>query len=249
VTIRALIIDDEPLIRERVRDLARSTPDVDVVGEATNGLEALDAIESLSPDLVFIDVEMPELSGFGVLAELDADKMPAVIFITAYEHYARQAFDVGAIDYIYKPVTPERFARAIDRAKEKLTRRSGSDWQTALAVSARKRSIPRKRFVVKRGNAHILVPVEEVDWIDAADNYLRLHVGLKVLFARGTMKQAEDELDPDRFVRVHRSAFVAIDRIAAIRSSESGGHVIELKDGAQVRSSRQYSDRVDGLAR
>ena len=247
--VTALIVDDEPLIRERVRDLAMKEG-LNVIGEATNGLEALDMISSLDPDLIFIDVEMPELNGFGVLAELDTDKMPAVIFITAYEHYARQAFDVGAIDYIHKPITPARFAAAVERARSRLNESLLKDWQEVLAKTAREQSrAPRKRFVVRRGNSHILIPVEDIDWIDAADNYLRLHVGPKIHFARGTMKQAEDELDHERFVRVHRSAIVAVDRITAVKTADSGGHVIELKNGAEVRSSRQYADRIGELLR
>ena len=247
--VRTLIVDDEPLIRERVHDLAIKER-LNVVGEATNGLEALDMMTSLEPDLVFIDVEMPELSGFGVLAEVDPEKMPAVIFITAYEHYAREAFDVGAIDYIHKPITPSRFSAAVERARSRLAESVLKDWRAILATTAREQvRTPRKRFVVRRGNSHVLIPVEDIDWIDAADNYLRLHVGQKIHFARGTMKEAEDDLDPDRFVRVHRSAIVAIDRIAAVRSADSGGHVIELKNGTEVRSSRQYGARIGELLR
>jgi two-component system LytT family response regulator len=247
--IRTLVIDDEPLIRERVRDLAVKEG-LDVIGEAANGLEALDMITSLEPQLVFIDVEMPELSGLAVLAEIEPDKLPAIIFITAYEHYARQAFDVGAIDYIYKPVTPSRFSTAVERARQRLASESIESWREIIAKTAREAiSRRRKRFVVRRGNSHLLIPVEEVDWIDVADNYLRLHAGTKTHFARGTMKQAEDELDPERFVRVHRSAMVAVDRIASVRSAESGGHLIELRNGAEIRSSRQYAKRIGELLR
>ena len=247
--IRAIIVDDEPLTRERVRTLAEKTEGIEVAGEGRNGLEALDLITRHEPDLIFIDVEMPELDGFGVISELDSKVRPAVIFITAYEHYARKAFDVGAIDYLHKPITPARFADAVERAKEKLERRTPEDWQslvTAAVHAARERG-HRQRFVVKRGNEHFFVPATDVDWIDVADNYLRLHVGGKSHFSRGTMKQAEDELDPSQFVRIHRSAMVQVDRIRAIRSHDSGGHIIELKDGVQLKSSRQYINRVNDL--
>ena len=247
--IRVIVVDDEPLTRERVRTLIGKTEGLEIVGEGRNGLEALDLIASTDPDLIFIDVEMPELDGFGVIAELETKKMPAVIFITAYEHYARQAFDVGAIDYIHKPITPARFASAVERAREKLERKSATEWQSlvANAIRAERARGFRKRFVVKKGNEHFFVPVSDVDWIDVADNYLRLHVGGKSLFSRGTMKQAEEELDSAGFARIHRSVMVAVDRIKAIRSHESGGHVIELKDGVQLRSSRQYVHRVNEL--
>jgi Response regulator of the LytR/AlgR family len=249
--IKALIVDDEPLTRERVRTLVKESTGIELIGEARNGLEALDMISRLEPDLVFIDVEMPELDGFGVIAELDVKHAPAVIFITAFENYAMQAFEVGAIDYLHKPVTRQRFDAAVTRAKERLQRPSSSEWKALVAAASaaeRARGV-RKRFVVRQADAHHFVPVESVEWIDAADNYLRLHVGTKVHFYRSTMKQAEDELDPARFVRIHRSAIVAMDRIASIRPHESGGHVVRLLDGMELRSSRQYAARVSELLR
>ena len=231
--------------------LVRETDGLELVGEGNKGIEALDLITRLEPDLIFIDVEMPELSGFGVIAALEAARVPAVVFITAFERYALQAFEVGAVDYLQKPVTRQRFAAAVNRAKERLDRRSAEYWQALIAsaaVAERARGF-RTRFVVRRGNTHHIVPADQVDWMDVADNYLSLHVGPKTHLWRGTMKQAEEELDPDRFVRVHRSALVAVDRILTVRSHESGGHVIELKGGVQLKSSRQYADRVRALLR
>jgi two-component system, LytTR family, response regulator len=249
--IRVITVDDEPLARERVSTLVRESEGLDLVGEANNGIEALDLITRLDPDLVFIDVEMPELSGFGVIAALDDARVPAVIFITAFEQYALKAFEVGAVDYLQKPVTRHRFAAAVTRAKERLDRRPadyGLTLVSSATVAERARGY-RTRFVVRRGNTHHIVPADQVDWMDVADNYLALHVGPKTHLWRGTMKQAEDELDPDRFVRVHRSAIVAVDRIRTVRTHESGGHVIEIKGGVQLRSSRQYADRVRALLR
>ena len=249
--IRVIAVDDEPLARERVTTLVRETPGLELVGEGANGLQALDLITRLEPDLIFIDVEMPELDGFGVIAALEVDRVPAVVFITAYERYAMAAFDVGAVDYLHKPVTRSRFADAVERAKERLAARSVAHWRALVAGAAlaeRSRGL-RTRFVVRRGNAHYFVPVSDVDWIDAADNYLRLHVGPKSHLSRGTMKQAEDELDAAQFVRIHRSAIVAVDRIVSIRSHESGSHVVDLKGGVRLRSSRQYADRVRALLR
>ena len=245
--IRAIIVDDEPLTRERVRTLIEKTDGIDMVGEGRNGLEALDLITQLEPDLVFMDVEMPELDGFGVIRELDPNSLPVVIFITAYEQYARQAFDVGAVDYLYKPITPTRFAAAVGRAREKLSHRSNADRHSLISAASQAKRGYRKRFVVRRSTEHFFIPVDQVEWIDAADNYLRLHVGSKTHFARGTMKQIEEELDPDHFIRIHRSAIVAVDRIRAIRSHESGGHVVELNDGVQLKTSRQFASRVSEL--
>jgi two-component system, LytTR family, response regulator len=249
--IRVLTVDDEPLARERVSTFVRETEGLELVGEGNNGIEALDLIARLEPDLIFIDVEMPELSGFGVIAALEDTRVPAVVFITAFERYALKAFEVGAVDYLQKPVTRQRFAAAVTRAKERLGRRSADYWQALVASAAladRARGV-RTRFVVRRANTHHIVPADQVDWMDVADNYLCLHVGAKTHLWRGTMKQAEEELDRDRFVRIHRSVIVAVDRILTVRTHESGGHVIELKGGVQLRSSRQYADRVRALLR
>jgi two-component system, LytTR family, response regulator len=247
--IRVVAVDDEPLARERVTTLVHETTGLELVGEGANGIEALDLITRLEPDLVFIDVEMPELSGFGVIAALDPTRVPAVVFITAFEQYALKAFEVGAVDYLQKPVTRQRFAAAVARAQNRLGRRSPEYWQSLVAsatVAERSRGY-RTRFVVRRGNTHHIIPADQVDWMDVADNYLSLHVGPKTHLWRGTMKQAEEELDPDRFIRIHRSVIVAADRVLTVRVHESGGHVIELKGGAQLRSSRQYADRVRAL--
>ena len=249
--IRVVAVDDEPLARERVSTLVRETEGLELVGEGSNGIEALDLITKHAPDLVFIDVEMPELSAFGVIAALDEGEVPAVVFITAFERYALKAFEVGAVDYLQKPVTRQRFAAAVSRARERLGRRSSDAWQSLVAsatVAERARGF-RTRFVVRRGNTHHIVPADQVDWMDVADNYLSLHVGTRTHLWRGTMKQAEDELDPARFVRIHRSAIVAVDRIVSVRVHESGGHLIEIRGGVQLRSSRQYADRVRALLR
>ena len=248
--LRVVTVDDEPLALERVSSLVKDSEGLELVGEGRNGLEALDLIAALEPDLVFIDVEMPELSGFGAIAALEGDRVPGVVFVTAYEHYAIKAFEVGAIDYLSKPVTRSRFAAAVERAKQRLGEHSPEGKALVLAEASRaeRQRGNRARFVVRRGNAHYFVPVESVDWIDAADNYLRLHVEGRTEMWRGTMKDAEAELDPAQFVRVHRSAIVAVDRIASI-SADGGAYVIELKSGIRLRSSRQYTERVRDLLR
>ncbi len=246
--LRVVTVDDEPLALERVSALVRESADLELVGEGANGLQALDLITSLDPDLVFIDVEMPELSGFGVVSALDEDRVPGIVFITAYEHYAMKAFEVGAIDYLPKPVARARFTAAVERSRERLTQLSVAARKAVIAsaTEADKARGYRTRFVVRRGNAHHFVPVDEVDWIDSADNYLQLHAGDRTHLWRGTMKEAEDQLDRGRFVRIHRSAIVAVDRILSI-STTATGHVVELRGGARLRSSRQYGERIREL--
>lgn len=249
--LRTLVVDDEPLVRERIAALVKESAGLVLVGEGRNGLEALDLVTALKPDLLFLDVEMPELSGFGVTAALDGVPVPGVVFVTAYEHYALQAFEVGAIDYLHKPVTKERFAAAVERARSRLAGSAtfASESLVANAAAAERERGQRTRFVVRRGNAHHFVAVAAVEWIDVADNYLRLHVAGKAHFWRGTMKDAEDELDPARFVRVHRSAMVAIDRIVSVSSHDSGGYVVERRGGVKVKASRQYAERLRALLR
>jgi len=249
--LRVVSVDDEPLARERVSALVRVTDGLDLVGEGRNGLEALDLVTTLTPDLLFIDVEMPELSGFGVVAAVEGPHMPGVVFVTAFESYALKAFDVGAIDFLHKPVTPERFAAAVSRSRERLAHRSARD-QRAIAAGAarleRARGL-RRHFVVREGGAHCFVPIEQIDWMDVADNYLQLHVGERTHLCRATMNDVVSELDTAQFVRIHRSALVAIDRIARIRPREAGGYVIELRTGARLMSSRGYAGRIRELLR
>ncbi|HTM24602.1 MAG TPA: LytTR family DNA-binding domain-containing protein [Vicinamibacterales bacterium] len=247
--LRTIAVDDEPLALERLCELVRGTQGLTLVGQAQNGLEALDLIASVEPDLIFIDVEMPELSGFGVVAALDGQRIPGIVFVTAFEEYALRAFDVGAIDYLHKPLTKARFAAAVDRARQRLERTSEIDWRTVPPGAARlerQRGL-RTRFVVRRGNSHHFVRVGDVDWVDVADNYVQLHVGEQGYLVRGTMNDLDEELDPLRFVRIHRSTLVATDRIVSIQPRESGGYVVELRTGIRLNSSRGYADRVRAL--
>ncbi len=249
MTLRVMVVDDEPLVRERVRSLAMTTQDVVVVAEAGNGLVALERIQSDNPDVLLLDVELPELGGFGVISALEPERVPIVIFITAYEQYALAAFDAGAVDYLLKPITPERFARAMARARERLHQRTLAGQQALVdAAAVLDRSNGRRvRFVVRSGKTHEIIHVTRIDWIDAADNYLRLHVGNRSYMVRGTLKQAEEDLDPAHFVRIHRSALVRVERIVSIKRQEAGWYIIELTGGARLRTSRQYLDRVREL--
>jgi len=242
--VRVIVVDDEALARERISALVSATPRLALVGEAANGLEALDLIESLEPDLVLIDVDMPELSGFDVVASRGDAAKPGFVFITAYDEYAIKAFEVDALDYLLKPASPERFALTVERALTRLGSEPAAPLRVARAMTTREGH--RTRFVVRRGSTHTFVAAKDVAWIDVEDNYLQLHVGGRTHLVRGTMKDAEEELDPAVFVRVHRSAMVNVGCIVAI-DAQPAGYAIRLADGTRVRTSRQYAARVRAL--
>ncbi len=242
--VRVIVVDDEALARERISALVRATPRLTLLGEASNGLEALDLIESLAPDLVLLDVDMPELSGFDVVASRGDAAAPGFVFITAYDEYAIRAFEVDAVDYLLKPVSAERFAVTVDRALARLGSAAVAPMRVARAMAAR--SGYRTRFVVRRGSRHTFVAAADVAWIDVEDNYLQLHVGGRPHLVRGTMKDAEQELDPAMFLRIHRSAMVNVSRIAAI-DAHPAGYSVRLTDGTTLRTSRQYAAQVRAL--
>jgi two-component system LytT family response regulator len=247
--VRVVVAEDEALARERIVALVRAAPELELVGEASHGLEALDLITALAPDLVFLDVEMPELNGFELVTALEESSIPGLVFITAYEEYAMKAFEVDAIDYLQKPVTPERFAAAVRRAIGRLSRGRTAAAAIARAIVARNRETTRyrSRFVVRVRSTHTFVGVKDIVWIDAVDNYLQLHTRDRIHLVRGTMKDAEGELDPSQFLRIHRSAIVNIARIVAVDALPSGGYGVRLDEGTKLRTSRQYAGRVRTL--
>jgi len=251
VKLRTLVVDDERLARERVTNLVRETTDLTLVGEAEDGRMALDLIVECRPDLVFLDIQMPELDGFQLIAALDPDTIPAVVFVTAYDSYALRAFEVAAMDYLLKPVTAERFAAAVSRvrARTAVAASSGESLQTFAERASAARSERPTRFVARRGTKHYFVRVADVDWIEADGNYVRLHTKEGSHLIRDTMHGIEAKLDPREFVRIHRSAVVAIDRIQAIESRDAGEYLVALRGGARLVSSRGYSDRVRDLLR
>ena len=226
--IRTLIVDDEPLPRERIRSLLAAYPEIDVIGESRDGREAATMIAAERPDLVFLDVQMPELDAFVVIAGVSDDYLPAVIFVTAFDEYALPAFDVNAVDYVLKPINSERFDKAVRRAIEQL--RSERRYAS--------------RFAVRSGSSFSFVRTEEIDWIDGADNYVRLHVSGREHLLRDTMKSIESRLQPDSFVRVHRSIIVNIDRVASVQPHNHGEYLVTMKDGTQLSTSRSYSERL-----
>lgn len=247
MSIRALIVDDEPLARQRLRTLLEGTDDVEVVGECSDGAEALMAVRDTVPDLVFLDVEMPVLDGFGVLEALGKEQRPAVIFVTAYDRYAIRAFEVHALDYLLKPFDRERFQRALERARAKLTvpRMGDSDPQMpVLTEDPRGNRKPLDRLVIKSGGRVFFLRTEEVDWIEAAGNYVRLHVGPETHLLRETMNSLEGRLDADRFIRVHRSTIVNLERIKELQPWFHGDYVVILQDGTQLPLSRSHRQKL-----
>jgi len=243
--IRALIIDDVQLARERLKRCLASEAEVQVVGECDNGTAALASIRRLSPDLIFLDVQMPALDGFGVLDALKGERTPAVIFVTAYNEYAIQAFEVNALDYLLKPVDCARLAKAVARAKDQLAQPT-NDLDARFRAMLEDLKAPTKflkRITIKLTGHTIVLPTDEIEWIESYGNYLKLHTGRESHLLRGTMQSLEEKLDPDKFVRVHRSTIVNIEKVKEIYPRSNGDQDLVLHDGRQLMLSRKYRGR------
>jgi two-component system LytT family response regulator len=248
--IRVLIVDDEPLARERVRNLLKQEPDVEVVGECSDGEEAVETVRRLNPDLLFLDVQMPKLDGFGVLEMLGPEQMPTTIFVTAYDRHALRAFEVHALDYLLKPYDRQRFQTAMERARAHLRRPPAGEVNErilALLADVQPKRKPLDRLVVKSGGRVAFVKMEEIDWIEAAGNYLKLHVGDETHLLRETMNDLEAKLDPDQFIRIHRSTMVNIERIQELQPLFHGDYVVILRGGKELTLSRSYRSKIEGL--
>ena len=245
MTLRALIVDDEDLARQRVRNFLAQEADVLIVGECANGLEAVQAIETKAPDLVFLDIQMPELDGFGVVEAVGASRMPATLFVTAYDQFALKAFEASAIDYLLKPFDRERFQRALERARRWIAapREAGAPSQLEpLAQHLRQAQPHPDRFLVRCGERQVLVPTATIQWIEAEDNYVRLHVEGGDHLLRQTMAGMIERLDPRRFRRIHRSAIVNLDCIQELQPWTGGDMLVLMKDGTRLTLSRTYRD-------
>lgn len=244
MNLRILIVDDEPLARERVAGLLSEETGVEVVGECRNGIEAVNSIKGLKPDLVFLDVQMPGLNGFEVLRALEPSRMPAVIFVTAYDKHAVEAFDVHAVDYLLKPYQPERFKRALERARQKMEGGAAAiAAQLARLIETEKEpDTVLARFSVKIGGKTQFVPVKDVDWIEAAGNYLVLHAGKDSHLVRETMAGVESKLPAGVFVRISRSALVNVERVKEIEPAGIDGHVLALRNGAKLPVTRSIRE-------
>lgn len=248
-TIRTLIVDDEPLARRRIRRMLARHPDVDVIGECANGREAIVAIREQHPALVFLDVQMPEVDGFTVLERISAEVMPLIIFVTAYDQYALRAFDVYALDYLLKPFDRRRFDQALQRAKSRLfnERSDVSERALALLEELRAQQSHLERMVIKAGGRAFFLKTEEIDWIEAEGKYVRLHVGKESYLVREAISQIETQLDPKRFLRIHRSTIVNLDRVRELQPWFHNDYRVILRDGTELMLSRSCRKRLGEL--
>jgi len=249
--IRALIVDDEPLARQRVRLLLSEEADVEILGESEDGIEAVAQIEASKPDLLFLDVQMPEMDGFELLRRVPQDLLPVVIFTTAYDEHALQAFDAHALDYLLKPFKPGRFKQAVQRARELIANKQAGAAARGLLELLGERSAPAcqmTRLAVKTPGKVIFVSLEDVDTIEAAGKYAVVHVGKENHILRETMTSLESNLPPQRFLRISRSVIVNIDRIQELQSMFKGENVILLKNGKRYPTSRSLREIQQRLA-
>jgi two-component system, LytTR family, response regulator len=246
--IRALIVDDEPLAREMLREMLEADQDVEIVGERSNGREAVEAIRAHSPDLLFLDVQMPEVGGFEVLEALGTGPMPHVIFVTAYDQYAVRAFEVHALDYLLKPFDRERFDISWQRAKTQIVREKdgGRDQRILALLEELKAGSSRylERLVIKSGGRIYFLETNEIDWIEAEGNYVSVHSGKKSHLLRETISSLESQLDPRKFLRIHRSSIVRIDRIKELQPWFHGEYHVILQNGTQLMLSRNYREKL-----
>jgi two-component system, LytTR family, response regulator len=241
--IRTLVVDDEPIARARVVSLLEQEEDIEVVGECANGQQAVSAIESTSPDLLFLDIQMPEVNGLDLARTIQSNGTPAVVFVTAYDEYALRAFEVHALDFLLKPFSAERFRSALGHAREHVSQRRkiGNKPQPPSRDNGGAR---RNRLMIKSSGRIHFVRMADIDWCEAQGNYVRVHVGPQDHLVRDTMSHLESELDPQQFVRIHRSTIVNVDRIQEMQSSFNGEYVVLLRTGTRLTLSRGYRDTI-----
>ena len=247
-SLRLLIVDDEPLIREGIRNGLSAIEGIEVMGECESGARATEMILSARPDLVLLDVQMPDCTGLDVVRRVGPERMPAVVFVTAYDEYAVAAFELNAVDYLLKPFDDDRLRTAIIRARERISgRREASLAQQLQALLETKERKWPERLAFRNGDGFSLVPVDSVDWIESANNYVVLHCGPKQHIMGDTLTNLESSLNPSRFLRIHRCRIVNLSRIAAVRPFLSGTYQLELHNGTRLSSGKQYGESVRGL--
>ena len=245
--IRTLIVDDEPLARDKIRMFLERDPEIEIIGECVDGVHAVASIEESNPDLLFLDIQMPGKDGFEVLRTVGVDRVTAVIFVTAYDEHALRAFEYHALDYLLKPFAANRFQDALTRAKSQLLSEPEGPFKKQLMTllgSADGDSRYIRRLVVKTSGRIVFLKVEEIDWIEAAGNYLTLHVGPASHLIRETMNDLESRLDPAQFLRIHRSTIVNIDRIREMQPLFHGDFTVILLNGTRLMLSRNYKARL-----
>lgn len=241
--IKTLIVDDEPLARQRIRQLIADVPGFDVIGEAGNGLEAVTLIESLKPDLVLLDIQMPELGGFGVIEAIGAEDMPPTLFITAYDAHALKAFEVHALDYLLKPIDKDRFHQALAWVREHPKVVGGNDDRLKSLISELTPGEPRPdRIMLKTGERWVLVKTNTIQWVQAEEDYIRLHIDGSSYLLRHTMSWILARLDPVQFKRIHRSTIVNLDFVKELQPWSKGDALVVMQSGARLTLSRTYRD-------
>lgn len=250
--IRVLLVDDEPLARERVRKLLEKEPDIELLGECADGASAVQMIREHAPDLVFLDVQMPELDGFGVLERLGSFTLPAVVFITAHDQFALKAFEIHAVDYLLKPFDAARFQTTLQRVRGILRGKQRGELDVRLAallaeVRPEEKNRTLERIAVKSSGRVVFVKVEDIDWIEAADNYVSLHLGTEEHLHRETMATIEGQLPAAQFMRISRSTIVNVDRIKELQPLFHGEYAVLLRNGTRLTLSRSYRDKIDQL--
>ena len=247
--LEVVIVDDEPLARDRIRELLKSHRDVEIVGEARNGQEAIETITLQRPDIVFLDVQMPDMNGFEVLKALDLNSIPLIIFVTAFDEYALRAFEFHAVDYLMKPFDRQRFAKAIDYAKLQVTLTKDRDTSRIIRLleDIKPRTGYLERFIIKTGETVHFVQASEVDSIEAEGNYVRLKIGNSSHLLRDTLNNIESQIDPRLFVRIHRSTIVNMNRVRELQTWARGEYRVVLHSGASHTLSRGYRDHFESV--
>jgi len=265
VKIRTLIVDDEVLSRRGVEIRLRNEPDFEILAQCANGREALAAVQQYKPDVLFLDIQMPGMSGFDVLARLPQESLPVVVFVTAYDQYAIRAFEARAIDYLLKPIDDARFATALTRVREHVRARNAADQRDRLMqiiaeitgcgelaldelLTHGRRAIEERRpevLPIRQGRETVRVPVASIQWVDAAGDYMCIHAGGETHILRGTMKELEELLDPRLFQRVHRSTIVNLRLVKSLRAHMNGEYFLTLEGGHELKLSRTYRDKVE----
>jgi two-component system, LytTR family, response regulator len=247
--MRALIVDDEPLARKALTNLLKRDRELSIIGESSDGDSAVQTIRELRPDLVFLDVQMPERDGFEVVEAVGVEKMPVTIFVTAFDRYAIRAFDANAVDYLLKPFAADRLARAVDRARERCQGRQGKEAAERLfsLLENRHQSDYAQRITVTSNGRVLFIAVGEIDWIEADGNYARLHVARRTYDVRDTLQALMEKLDPREFIRIHRSTIVNMRRIREIQPWFRGTHLVVLDSGEELRMSRYQREAVERL--
>jgi two-component system, LytTR family, response regulator len=247
--IRSLIVDDEPLARDRIREMLKEHPEIEIIGEARNGQEAVDSIVNQNPDLVFLDIQMPDLNGFEVLEKLNPDQLPLIIFVTAFDQYAVRAFNAHAVDYLTKPFDRKRFAEAMEQAKVFMKGTGSPDTASILRMLQELRAGSRylERFAIKNGETVSFIPAEDVDAIEAEGNYVRLTIGSSSHLLRDTLNNVESQVNPRMFVRIHRRTIVNINRVKELQTWARGEYRVVLLTGAHYTLSRGYRQHFDSF--